>query len=203
MSYQRIIKFVLLSGLFTLVACGELPTKESAVEVLIQGDKGLENFRLLGDANWRAEGGAILADAGGEGFLVTKNAYQDFRMIVEFWADHTTNSGIFLRMSDLEQVTSANAYEVNIFDRRPDPLYGTGAIVDAAKVDPMPKVGGKWNTYDITAKGSHLIVRLNGEETANVEVSKHAKGPIAFQFGTVPDGEPGAIKWRKVTIQSF
>jgi hypothetical protein len=28
---------------------------------------------------------------------------------------------------------------VNIWDTRPDPSYGTGAIVDVAKVDPMPK----------------------------------------------------------------
>jgi hypothetical protein len=37
-------------------------------------------------------------------------------------------------------------HEVNIFDRRPDPTYGTGAIVDVAKVSPMPKAGGQWNT---------------------------------------------------------
>jgi len=30
-----------------------------------------------------------------------------------------------------------------------------------AKVLPMPKAGGKWNTYDITAKGSQLTVVLN------------------------------------------
>jgi hypothetical protein len=42
---------------------------------------------------------------------------------------------------------------VNIYDQRPDPSYGTGAIVNFAKVEPMPKAGGKWNTYEITAKG--------------------------------------------------
>ena len=65
--------------------------------------------------------------------------------------------------------TAKICYEVNIFDKRPDPSYGTGAIVDVAKVDPMPKAAGKWNTYEITAKGSHLVVVLNGQKTVDVQ----------------------------------
>ena len=29
---------------------------------LIEGDKGLENWNRIGDANWRAEGGNVVAD---------------------------------------------------------------------------------------------------------------------------------------------
>jgi len=54
---------------------------------------------------------------------------------------------------------------VNIYDKRPEPSYGTGAIVDVAKVSPMPKAGGQWNVYEITAKGPQLIVTLNGNRT--------------------------------------
>jgi len=53
---------------------------------LIDGEKGLENFNRVGDANWRAEGGAIVADKGKGGFLVTKNSYKDFQIRAEFWA---------------------------------------------------------------------------------------------------------------------
>ena len=41
-------------------------------------------------------------------------------------------------------VSTSNAYEVNIWDERPEQRYGTGAIVDIAAVDPMPKAGGRW-----------------------------------------------------------
>ena len=61
---------------------------------LIDGDRGLENFNRIGDANWRAEGGAVVADKGKGGQLVTKNSYKDFEIYAEFWADITTNSGI-------------------------------------------------------------------------------------------------------------
>ena len=45
------------------------------------------------------EGDAIVADqAKVSSFLVSKKSYKDFELRVEFWADHHTNSGIFLRL---------------------------------------------------------------------------------------------------------
>jgi hypothetical protein len=169
---------------------------------LIDGTQGLDNWNRVGDANWRAEDGAIVADKGKGGFLVSKNSYKDFQIRAEFWADHTTNSGIFIRCADPAKIQAASSYEVNIYDQRPDPAYGTGAIVDFAKVSPMPKAGGKWNTYEITARGSQLTVVLNGVQTVNIQDSKFAQGPFALQFGNGPKDAPGgAIKWRKVQIR--
>jgi hypothetical protein len=169
---------------------------------LIDGTKGLDNWNRVGDANWRAEDGAIVADKGKGGFLVSKNSYKDFQIRAEFWADHTTNSGIFIRCADPNKIAAASSYEVNIFDQRPEPSYGTGGIVDFAKVSPMPKAGGKWNTYEITAKGSQLTVVLNGVQTVSIQNSKFTQGPFALQFGNLPKDAPGgAIKWRKVQIK--
>lgn len=39
---------------------------------LIDGATGLDNWNRVGDANWRAEDGAIVADKGKGGFLVSK-----------------------------------------------------------------------------------------------------------------------------------
>ena len=171
---------------------------------LIDGATGLDNWNRLGDVNWRAEDGAVVGDKGKGGFLVSKSSYKDFQIRAEFWADHTTNSGVFLRCSDPKAITATNAYEVNIYDQRPEPSYGTGAIVDVAKVSPMPKAGGKWNTYEITAKGSQLTVVLNGVKTVDVQDGKHAQGPFALQFGNRANDAPGgAIKWRKVQIKAL
>src|SRR5215467_4528705 len=169
---------------------------------LIDGATGLDNWNRVGDANWRAENGAIVADKGKGGFLVSKNSYKDFQIRAEFWADHTTNSGVFIRCTDPDKITATNAYEVNIYDQRPEPIYGTGGIVNVAKVDPMPKAGGKWNTYEITARGTNLVVVLNGQKTVDVNDSKLAQGPFALQFGNgAKDAPGGAIKWRKVEIK--
>jgi hypothetical protein len=186
------------------VGCSYMPWSGSGWTKLVDGTSGLDNFNPIGDANWRAENGAIIADKGKGGYLVSKNSYKDFQIKAEFWADHTTNSGIFLRCGDRAKVGAATCYEVNIYDQRPEPSYGTGAIVDVAKVSPMPKAGGKWNTYEITAKGSQLTVVLNGVQTVDVRDGKHAEGPFALQFGNGPKDAPGgAIKWRKVDIRSL
>ena len=186
----------------TITACSSLSGQTGWIS-LIDGNKGLENFDRLGDANWRAQGNAVVADqAKVDSFLVSKNSCRDFQIRAEFWTETTTNSGIFIRLSDPKNVTAANSYEVNISDQRPDPLYGTGAIVDFAKVSPMPKAGGRWNTYLVKAKGGNILVELNGVQTVNLQDSKFASGPIALQFANGPKDAPGgAIKWRSVQIR--
>ena len=194
----------LIVAALTFSGCSSLPG-QTKWTTLVDGASGLENFDRVGDANWRAEDGAIVADKAKAGsFLVSKNSYKDFQIRAEFWADHTTNSGIFIRLSDPKTVAATNAYEVNIYDQRPDPVYGTAAIVDFAKVVPMPKAGGKWNTFVITARGTNLIVEFNGVQTVNINDSKFASGPIALQFANGPKDAPGgAIKWRKVQITAL
>ena len=136
---------------------------------LIDGEKGMENFNRLGDVNWLAMHGAIQGDrmnsGKGAGHLVTKNSYKDFQIYAEFWADEDANSGIFIRAQDPKKIGADNAYEVNIYDKRPGPEYGTGAIVNVAKVNPMPHAGGKWNVLDIEARGPYMTITFNGERT--------------------------------------
>jgi hypothetical protein len=185
-----------------IAGCGMMPGSESGWITLVDGTtKSLENWNRIGDANWRIEDGALVADKGDGGYLVSKNSYKDFEIRAEFWADHNTNSGIFLRAADPKKIGAVSSYEVNIYDQRPEPKYGTGAIVDVAAVNPMPKAGGKWNTYLITAKGSQLTVVLNGQQTVNIADSKFAQGPFALQYGMNGKEAGGVIKWRKVEIR--
>jgi Domain of Unknown Function (DUF1080) len=186
-------------------ACAQMPSdlaKLGGWTTLIDGETGLENWNRVGDANWRPEDGAIVAYRGKGGFLVSKNSYKDFQLRAEFWADPTTNSGVFLRVSNPKRIGADNAYEVNIFDMPSDPAYGTGAIVNYAKVSPMPKAGGKWNTLEITAKGQELTVSLNGVQTVNLKHARFAQGPVALQYGLgAKNAEGGPIKWRKVQVK--
>ena len=180
-----------------LAGCGTMDSLMGWT-TLIDGTRGLENFRRVGDANWVASDGAVQASSGGKdpGYLVTPASYRDFTIRAEFWASDDANSGIFVRCQNPAVITDENCYEANIFDQRPDPTYGTGAIVKVAKApSPMPKAGGKWNTYEITARGDHLVLLLNGVKTVDVRDAKLAQGPIALQWGR------GTIKWRKVEIK--
>lgn len=164
---------------------------------LIEGGN-LDGWDRVGESNWRLEDGAIVADKrSGDvpAYLVSKKAYKDFAIHVEFWASDDANSGVFLRCADPKKITDRSCYEVNIFDQRPDPTYGTGGIVHYAEVKPMPKAGGKWNTYEITAKGRQITVMLNGAKTVELHNGLFTEGPFALQHGA------GVIKFRKVAIK--
>jgi hypothetical protein len=157
--------------------------------------KNLDAFNKVGDANWSIVDGVVQADKGMGGYLVTKQPYTDFEIRAEFWVDTPANSGIFIRCDNPQMPGAEACYEVNIFDTRPDPTYGTGAIVNVAKVASPIKAGGKWNTYEIRAQGSHLTVTLNGTKTADAQDAKHARGPFALQYGA------GVVKFRSVQVR--
>lgn len=193
-----------LAAAAALAACAHMSGGDWVT--LIEGGQGLDNWNRTGDANWHVADRAIVADAGKGGYLVSRSAYRDFEIRAEFWAETETNSGIFIRCSDAAKPGAATCYEVNIWDIRPEPKYATGAIVDHAAV-PVPliyKAGGRWNTFEITAKGTDLTVKLNGIVTVSLKDGKHASGPFALQYGAgVKGARGGAIKWRKVQIRSL
>lgn len=186
----------LLVAVLTIFGCANQPSGQTeAGWITLFDGSNLNSWTAIGNANWRLTDGAVQAELG-SGMLVSKDSYTDFQIRAEFWVDSEANSGIFLRCSDTKKITSENAYEVNIFDKRPDPSYGTGAIVGVAKAGTVLKAGGQWNTYEITAKGSQFTVTLNGVRTVDgIQNSKHAKGPIALQYGG------GVVKFRKVQIR--
>ena len=175
-----------------LTACAPFGMDASKTVVMFDG-KSIANWNQVGNANWRVAESMIQADKG-NGFLVTKEAYGDFYMTAEFWSEADTNSGIFIRLSNPTTITASNSYEVNIFDKRPNQAFGTGAIVGIAEVSPMPWAVGRWNTLEITARGTQLQVSMNGARTVDVRDGKHARGPIGLQHGS------GGIKFRNLQI---
>ena len=156
--------------------------------------KSLDGWTPIGNANWKLAEGAVQADMG-SGFLVSKQSYGDFELRAEIWVNDEANSGVFIRASDPKMISAMNSYEVNIYDKRPDPAYRTGAIVDIAKPMSMENAANKWNTLVITAKGPRLTVNLNGKPMVDVQDTKYARGPIALQYGA------GVVKFRKVEIR--
>jgi Domain of Unknown Function (DUF1080) len=193
-----VVMSLLLVGFAVLWHAHKASGQGSGGWITLFDGTNLDNWNRLGEANWRLADGVVQADqkvGEGSAFLVSKKSYTDFQLRIEFWVDTAANSGVFIRCSDPDKISSTTAYEVNIFDTRPDPTYGTGAIVNVAKVDPMPKAGGQWNTFEITAKGPQLTVVLNGTQTVDTQDSKFASGPIALQYGA------GIVKFRKVEIK--
>ena len=195
---KRLITFV-AAGLLVCAGLAGCATGPSAGgwTTLFDGSN-TKQWYDIGGGNWRVESGVLVAD-GKKGkdnaFLVTNEFYKDFQLKVEFWVSDDANSGIYMRCGNPEVITDKVCYEANIFDQRKDPTYGTGALVHIAKVEPMPKAGSKWNTYDITVKGDHIVLVLNGQKTVDVRNKAFSDGRIALQYAA------GTVKFRKVEIK--
>ena len=181
------------AGIFAAALASALAQKPADWVTLFDGTN-LNNFNTVGTANWKLGGGQVEATSGA-GFLVTKENYADFELRVEFWVDESANSGVYMRCQDPKQITDKNCYEANIFDKRPDQTGRTGAIVHIAKPLAVVDAGGKWNTYEITAKGPQLTVRLNGTMTSQGDDKQFASGPIALQYMA------GTVRFRRVQIR--
>jgi hypothetical protein len=196
-------RFALSLGLATAVIAAPALLSPAAAQTgpgwtVLLDEKTMGDWDRVGETNWRVEDGLVVADkrtSKDAAHLVSKTVYKDFQIYAEFWASDDANSGIFLRCADPTTITDRNCYEVNIFDQRPDPSYGTGGIVNFTEVSPMPKAGGKWNTFEITAKGRQITVMMNGQKTAELNNGLFAQGPFTLQHGA------GVIKFRKVAIK--
>ena len=188
-----------VAGSAALAGCAGRQYSGDGWQTVLNGTS-INGWSQVGNGGWSIVDGTVQgtgATPSAAGYLVSPQSYTDFEMRAEFWANHECNSGIFLRCQDRNKIGADNAYEVNIFDTRPDPSYGTGAIVNVAKVEPMPKAGNRWNIYDITARGDHLIVVLNGQRTVDVRDGKHKSGPFALQSGG------GTVRFRRVDIRTL
>jgi hypothetical protein len=176
----------------------EMPeTSQISQWVTLFDGSSLDGWMQVGDANWHLVDNYVEADSG-VGFLFTPGAYSDFHLRLEFWTDEPANSGVFVRCDNTD-ASAANCYEVNIYDHRPDPEYRTGAIVDVAPPMVQLDAANQWNTFEITAEGPRLLVRMNGTVTVDVIDDKHRSGPIALQYGAGVNNE-GVVRFRNVQL---
>jgi len=155
----------------------------------------LTSFNPLGDAQWNIIDDYVEADGYVGSWLVSRGGYRDFRLRVEFWPGPDSNSGIFIRCEDPAAITANSCYEINIYDTNENPDNRTGSIVNHVPPAVTTEANEQWNTYDIVAEGSRIIVTLNGTVTADIEDDSHPYGPFALQ------NNGGLIRFRNVQLQ--
>jgi len=155
--------------------------------------KDLEQWNQLGDANWTLTDGVVEADSG-NGFLVSKEVFENFELSLDFYPGPDSNSGVFMRCANPAEITDQTCYEANIFDKRPDQTGRTGGIPNVAAPTEVIDSEGQWNSYHIVMDGSHITITLNDVVTVDIEDAKLASGPIALQYAA------GSIRFRNVEV---
>lgn len=172
--------------------------------------KDLSGWRLTNPNQingWRAEDGVLVNETPKLNFdpyskygnLRTNGEFKDFNLQIEFNVPLKGNSGIYL----------CGRYEVQVVDRdsRMQGLQGVGALF--ARIKPSEnagKVGGEWQTYDITLVDQHVTVILNGKKVVDnepvfgatkgsLDADDTKPGPIYFQ------GDHTAVKYRNIQLR--
>lgn len=154
-------------------------------------------FPLAG--HWTVADGALVSPGLGPE-LVSDRKFQDFKLHLEFKSGPVSNSGIYLRGRYELQIENDSAAEPS--------SHHTGAIYGLIAPHPeLPRVTGKWRTYDITLVGRRVTVVLDGVTVSdNQEIdgitggaldSHEAEpGPIYLQ-----GSEKGHVEFRNIVIR--
>ncbi len=171
---------------------------------------------------WSVRDGMIVCKGEPVGFLMTKEKFTSYRLVVEWrWApgtvvtkEKTPNSGVLLRINGeprqiprtIEaQLRSGDAGDLYGFwgmklagdparakSRAGDPVLGDMTGVSKSVGAENPV--GEWNRYEILLDGTKLEVSVNGKNVNSATVGDVLAGPIGLQ------SEGGEIHFRNIRI---
>lgn len=111
------------------------------------------------------------ADGGYVGYMPER--YGDFELHLEFKVNWMGNSGVFFRSPAEDPVFRGIEVQVLGDHGRAPTTHSCGALYDVAT--PMYNVSrpaGQWNSYDITCRGSRLVVVCNGWKVLDVDLDQ-------------------------------
>ena len=144
--------------------------------------KSLAGWTVFGGkaSAWGVEEGRLVSFGDGGGWLGTPRDYSDFVLRLDFRLTPESNSGIYLRAPADASHISRTGMEIQLLDET-HPKYKdikdwqrTGAIYHVAAPEPGHlKPTGEWNTREIRAEGSHVVIRLNGAKVVDDQLESH------------------------------
>jgi hypothetical protein len=156
----------------------------------------LFGWKANSNANWTADGGAIKADSGEPGMLMTTVPWGDYELKLEYRLSKGGNSGVFLRSAFEPKNPAADCYELNFCDSHPE--YPTGSIVGRQKATRTVSGEGDWKSVRVRVDGPHIEAEFDGEpavEFNDESPSALAGGLIGLQMNG------GSIEFRNVTLR--
>lgn len=150
-------------------------------------------------SHWKVVDGNLISPGNGPE-LVNDRKFEDFKLHLEFKNGPVSNSGVYLRGRYEVQIENESAGE--------PPSHHTGGIYGFLAPQPeLPRLTGKWRTFDITLIGRRVTVLLDGTTIIdNQEIpgltggaldSHEAEpGPIYLQ-----GSEKGHVYFRNIVIR--
>lgn len=152
----------------------------------------------------------ILIVKGGKSHLfysgdVNGGTFKDFQLKVRAKTFPGANSGVYFHTEYQDEGWPNKGYECQVNSTHKDPkktgsLYAVKNIIvlkegqeppkggEHEQRDAAPSTDGQWFDYDISVKGKHIVIKVNGETTVDY---------------TEPEGGPGAGPGRILSAGTF
>lgn len=161
---------------------------------------------------WYVEDGKIVCAGKGFGFLRYDRPLCDFVLNLEFRMSPNCNSGIGIRADKYDPKNpdsrpSISGYEIQIFDdagKQPDVHSSMSLYRYVAPLKNAIKPAGEWNWVQITARGTHLRVVLNGEVVQDLDqttVEAIKDKPLCGYFSVQNHG--GYVEFRNIFFKDL
>lgn len=136
-------------------------------------------------SEWTMEGGALTLTKKGGGYIVTKEEYADFELMLDWKISEAGNSGVFFHVSEdsAYKIVYETGPEVQILDdeRHPDAKKGkegthkAGANYDLqAPLVAAVKPAGEWNSVVLKVKSGHVQCWLNDKKVQDYQLGSAA-----------------------------
>jgi hypothetical protein len=155
----------------------------------------LFGWKAHSKADWRVEDGAIVVSSGEPGLLCTTSPFADYELKVEFKAEPTTNSGVFLRTPPVAEKddVKTRCYELNIAPA--DNPFPTGSFVQRQKATEECQDDG-WRSFHVVLEGDHATVEYNGRQVLDYhDPAPVGRGFIGLQLNT------GRVAFRNIKLK--
>lgn len=125
---------------------------------------------------WHYEGDVLTASE--DACIFTDIEYEDFVVDLDFKNEKGTNSGVIVYCTDREN-WMPNSVEVQICDDyyfKEKKRWGSNVLCGAIFGHLGPKKiyvkrSGEWNHMNIRCEGQHIVVEVNGEVSADMDMS--------------------------------
>jgi hypothetical protein len=205
--------FKLLPGKPTF-SDSQTPTSRPSNAGVVQlfNGKDLTGWKTLPQdkARWEVKDGRLIG-SGPVGHLYTeRDDYQDFHLTAEARINNGGNSGVYFRSQP--KAGFPPGYEAQINSNHRDPVR-TGSLHPAnlsglsrdqwAKivVKDMLVAPGEWFTQEVIAKGSHIIIKINGKTTVDFidDQNTYTKGHFALQ----QHHDGSVVEFRKIEVKEL
>lgn len=182
------LAFMAAAGLLIIsLACGEekVPMPQGDPTAPPSGEGWVNLFDATHAGQWQNTSGKVAGFEIKEGvfhipgtkvggyLMYAGETFKDFELHIEYKVAAKANSGVFFRSNPQDPVQGG--FEIQVFDDcgKPASDVSSGSLYDVATpMFNMSKPTGEWNSFDITCKGSLLVVVMNGWKIIDTDLAK-------------------------------